>query len=152
MRVLRPLVLVICLYPVWAAAQPGPVGPQQLVRQVARAPALLPPLPLKEARRTLDAARRQFQRGLPTGAQLYVVTRGLNEAATPELLVVRVLNWRSSQLSGQIIGTTPGPPAPLELPEGEVLDWLILHPGGREEGNYLGKYWDLEERLTEEEE
>ncbi|MFC4791500.1 hypothetical protein ACFPAF_05325 [Hymenobacter endophyticus] len=143
--------LVICLYPVWAAAQLGLVGPEQLVRQVARAPALLPALPLKEARRTLDTARRQFQRGLPTGAQLYVVARGLNEAATPELLVVRVLSWRSPQLSGHIISTTPGTPAPIELPEGQVLDWLVLHPDGREEGNYLGKYWDLEERLTEEE-
>lgn len=150
MRVLRPLLFLICLYPVWGAAQPGPGGPQQLVQQVARAPATLPPLPLKEARRTLGTARRQFQQGLPAGTRLYVVARALNEAATPELLVLRVLSWQGPLVTGHIVRAEPGGPlTPVEVAESEVQDWLLLHATGREEGNYLGKFWDLEERLTE---
>lgn len=153
MRLLRPLLLFLCWYPVWAAAQPGPADPQQLVRQVAQAPATLPPLPLKEARRTLSTAHRQFQQGLPAGTRLYVVARALNEAATPELLVVRVLSWQGPRLTGQIVRADPGGEPPrVEVAESEVQDWLLLHATGREEGNYLGKFWDLEERLAEQQE
>ncbi|HWY39693.1 MAG TPA: DUF2314 domain-containing protein [Chthoniobacterales bacterium] len=28
----------------------------------------------------------------------------------------------------------------VSFPESEVLDWTIVHPGGREEGNYVGKF------------
>ncbi|RSK50844.1 hypothetical protein [Hymenobacter rigui] len=149
MRVLRPLLFFLCFGPLGAAAQPEPIGPWQLVRKVAQAPATLPALPLKEAHRTLGGARQQFRQGLPAGAQLYVVARALNEAATPELLVVRVLGWQGPTLKGQIMRTeTAAQSAPIELPESAVQDWLLLYTTGREEGNYLGKYWDLEERLA----
>ncbi|WP_426493536.1 hypothetical protein [Hymenobacter sp. 102] len=152
MRVLRPILFFLCTSPLVVAAQPEPAGPWQLVRQVTQAPATLPALPLKEAHRTLGGARQQFRQGLPAGAQLYVVARGLNEAATPELLVVRVQSWQGPQLKGLIMrAETTAPPAPIELPESAVQDWLLLFGTGREEGNYLGKYWDLEERLAEQE-
>jgi hypothetical protein len=152
MRVLRLLLFVLCAAPLGATAQSGAAGPQQLVRQVAQAPATLPLLPLQEAHRTLNTARQHFRQGLPLGAQLYVVVRGLNEAATPELLVVRVLSWQGQQLTGTIVRVATGTsPAPIGFAESAIQDWLLLYATGREEGNHLGKYWDLEERLAEQE-
>ncbi|MCA8833184.1 hypothetical protein [Hymenobacter pini] len=151
MRVPWLLALSISLCPALALAQQLPPPVQSLTRQVQQAPLVLPTLPVKEAHRTLSAVRRRFQNGLPTGAQLYVVARGLNEAATPELLVVRVLTWPTPQLTGQIVRLDNNSTAPVEVPESAVQDWLLLYPDGREEGNYLGKFWDLEERLTEQE-
>lgn len=149
MRLLWAFILSYSLYPASGAAQQLPQTLQSLVRQVKQAPAVLPALPIKEAHRTLGAVRRQFQGGLPPGAQLYVVGKGLNEAATPELLLVRVLSWPTSQLTGQIVRPESAAPANIELAESAVQDWLLLYPNGREEGNYLGKFWDLEERLAD---
>ncbi|RSK37397.1 hypothetical protein [Hymenobacter metallilatus] len=150
MRVLWILLLITSLSSAGGVAQQLPAPPMELVRQVAQASTPLPALPLKEAHRTLGTARRQFQGRRPTGAQLYVVAQGLNEAATPELLVVRVLTWQGPQLTGLIVRVPEThPPAPIELEESAVQDWLLLHSDGREEGNYLGKFWDLEQRLTE---
>ena len=31
---------------------------------------------------------------------------------------------------------------PYTFPEGELVDWLITHPDGSEEGNVVGKFLD----------
>ena len=31
----------------------------------------------------------------------------------------------------------------ISFPESEVWDWTIIHPDGREEGNYVGKFIDM---------
>ena len=149
MRFPRLFVLLLLLLPflTWAQ-QPMPPLLGWLTERVAQATEPLPPLPLREAQRTLGTARQRFQRGLPPDTHLYLTARILNEAASPELVVVLVESWQGRQLRGRLvrIGTTQ--PAPVEFEETAVCDWLLLHADGREEGNYLGKFWDLEEKLA----
>ncbi|RSK46448.1 hypothetical protein [Hymenobacter perfusus] len=120
-----------------------------LVTQVAQSSAgPLPVLPLREAQRTLGTARQRFQQGLPPDTRLYLTARVLNEAATPELVIVALETWQGRQLRGHILRAGAAQLVPVEFSEAAVQDWLLLHADGREEGNYLGKYWDLEEKLA----
>lgn len=152
MRPFLPLLLAVLLIGAARAQQPAAPGIALLVQQLAQAPDPLPELPLKEARRTLPQARQRYQRGLPIGISFYLTARVLNEAATPEPVVVAVDTWQGSHISGRIMRLGPNglptPNAPVHLDEAAVLDWIVLRPNGTEEGNFLGKFLDLEERLA----
>ncbi len=121
----------------------------RLVRQVSQAADQELPAPLlREARRSLGTAKQAF--GQAQG-RLYVLARVLNESATPELVVVAADAWQGTSLRGRIVRTANGrtaATAPVEFDEAAVQDWLLLYPGGRETGNHLGRFWDLEERLA----
>ncbi len=121
----------------------------RLVGQVRRAADQPLPAPLlREAHRSLGTARRAF--GQAPG-RLYVLARVLNEAATPELVVVATDAWQGTSLRGRIVRTANGRTAalaPVEFEEAAVQDWLLLYPDGRETGNRLGRFWDLEEQLA----
>ncbi|GAB3302717.1 hypothetical protein GCM10027348_29800 [Hymenobacter tenuis] len=138
-----------------AWAQPTDnAGILQLVRQLARLGEPVPALPLKEARRTLPQVRQRFQQGLPAGTRLYVTAKVLNEVATPEPVLILVDTWQQGLISGRIVrlaaanSRSTSAVAPVELDETVVLDWTVIRPQGAEEGNYLGKFLDLEERLA----
>jgi hypothetical protein len=132
--------------------QPVPASIAALVGQLEQtAGGVLPEAPLKEARRTLGQTRQRFLRGLPTDAQLYLTARILNESAVPAPVVVRVNSWEPGRVAGQMVRLdAEGKPvaiAPAEFDEAAILDWAILRANGAEEGNYLGKFLELEERL-----
>lgn len=131
------------------AAQPSM---HRLVQQLGRSTGPLPVLPLKEAHRTLGQVRQRYQRGLPADTHLYLTARALNEAATPEPVLVLVDSWQGPRIIGRIVrAASPSlttATAPVEFTEAEVLDWTLLHSSGAEEGNYLGKFLDLEDRLA----
>ncbi|UPL48828.1 hypothetical protein [Hymenobacter sublimis] len=152
MRPLLPLFLAVLLTGAAQAQHSESAGVALLVEQLAQAPETLPELPLKEARRTLPQARQRYQRGLPASTNFYLTARVLNETATPEAVVILVERWQGSRISGRILRldpngrATPGPAA--EFEEAAVLDWVLVQPNGAEEGNYLGKFLDLEDRLA----
>jgi hypothetical protein len=149
MYLLRLSFLLMLLLPhLMQAQQPVPPLLGWLTERVAQATEPLPPLPLREAQRTLSTARHRFQRGLPAGTRLYLTARVLNEAATPELVVVLVESWQDRELRGRLVRAGIAQSAPVEFEEAAVRDWLLLHTDGREEGNFLGKFWDLEEKLA----
>ncbi|OWP65116.1 hypothetical protein CDA63_01815 [Hymenobacter amundsenii] len=126
-------------------------GPElaRLVRQVHLAAGQELPAPLlREAHRSLGTARRAFNQA---PGSVYLLARVLNDSATPELVVVAVEAWQGPTLRGRIVRTEAGrtaATAPVEFAEAAVQDWLLLYPDGREEGNRLGRFWDLEERLA----
>ncbi|MFD2785762.1 hypothetical protein [Hymenobacter rubripertinctus] len=144
-------VLLLVLLPLATRAQ-APKGLELagLVRQVHQAAGQELPAPLlREARRSLGTAKKAF--GQAPGS-LYLLTRVLNESAIPELVVVAVEAWQGPVLRGRIVRTVAGrtaATAPVEFDEAAVQDWLLLSPDGRETGNRLGRFWDLEERLAE---
>ncbi|SNC76363.1 hypothetical protein SAMN06265337_3348 [Hymenobacter gelipurpurascens] len=133
--------------------QPVPASIAALVGQLEQnADEKLPEAPLKEARRTFAQTRQRYSRGLPPGSQLYLTAQILNEAAVPEPVVVRVASWEAGRVVGHIVrlhsdGTSVAA-APAEFEEAAVLDWALLRPNGSEEGNHLGKFLELEERLA----
>lgn len=130
------------------AQQPEmPVAATRLALQLATA-ATLPPAPLKEARRTLAQARQRFNRSLPAGDQLFVTATLLDDAANRVPQLVQVQSWQDGRVSGRLVGTNlPEGNNHEEFDEADVVDWLILHPDESEEGNYVGKFLDLEDRL-----
>ncbi|MBD2714030.1 hypothetical protein KBK19_03170 [Microvirga sp. STR05] len=109
---------------------------------------ILPPAPLKEARRTLAQARQRFTRGLNPGETLYVTATLLNDAANRVPQLVHVQTWQDGRVMGRLVGSNlPDGNNKEEFDESEIVDWMILHQDGAEEGNYVGKFLDLEERL-----
>lgn len=152
MRPFLPLLLAALLTGAARAQQPAAPGLPQLMQQLGEVPGPLPALPLKEARRTLPQARQRYQRGLPAGTSFYLTARVLNEAATPEPVVLLVDSWQGPHITGRIMRLAPNgfptPGASANLDEAAVLDWIVLRPDGAEEGNFLGKFLDLEERLA----
>lgn len=133
--------------------QPVPASIGALVVQLEqRVGEALPEAPLREAQRTLARTRHRFARGLPADTHLYLTARLLNEAAVPEPVVVRVASWEAGRVAGHIVRldatSKPVATAPAEFEETAALDWSLLRPDGSEEGNYLGKFLDLQDRLT----
>jgi hypothetical protein len=151
MRTILSFLLAFSLTSTVLAQQPAS-SLASLVTQLEQLNGLLPEMPRKEAKRTLPQLRQRYQRGLPTGTTCYLTATVLNESATPELLVVEVATWQAGQVTGRIMRLSPEGRAiagtAVNFEEAAILDWLILRPNGMEEGNFIGKYLDLEERLA----
>lgn len=131
----------------WAQQPTMPVAATRLALQLTTAETL-PPTPLKEARRTLNQARQRFNRGLPAGDQLFVTATLLDDAANRVPQLVQVHSWQDGRVAGRVVGTNlPEGNNREEFDEADVVDWMILHPDESEEGNYVGKFLDLEDRL-----
>ncbi|QJX46495.1 hypothetical protein HMJ29_05910 [Hymenobacter taeanensis] len=152
MRTSFALLLTLLLTGAALGQQPASPTLVSLVTQLQEQDGALPELPCKEARRTLPQLRQRYQRGLPAGATCYLTAVVLNEGATPEPVVVLVSSWQAGQVAGRIVRVGPNGQtvanAPTDFAEAAVVDWLLLRPDGSEEGNYLGKFFDLEERLA----
>ena len=125
-----------------ALAQTRPDRPvdthvNELDRQIAPA--------VKQARATLPQTKRRYLAGLPAGTTLYVTTRVSDPGGDPqEQVFVKVTQWRGTIIKGvlgndlQAVRTFRRGQA-VTVPEANVLDWTLTGPGGREEGNYVGK-------------
>jgi hypothetical protein len=140
--------MMLAVGPVAWAQQPEiPVAATRLALQLAAAETL-PAAPLKEARRTLAQARQRFNRGLPPGDRLFVTATLFDDAANRVPQLVQVQSWQDGRVSGRLVGTNvPEGNNREEFDEAEVVDWMILHPDDSEEGNHVGKFLDLEDRL-----
>ena len=100
-----------------------------------------------EAHRTYPDARRRFLNGLPPGNRFYVTTRLRDTAGRVEQVFVAVDSLRDSTIFGRVaspIGLVEGyrEGQAHVMPERGILDWTILLPDGREEGNFVGKFLD----------
>lgn len=101
---------------------------------------------IAQARATWPTAKARYIAGMPTGQILFVTMR-LYEGARYEQVFVRVDGIEGGTVRGRIASTVETMSSyrrgdPIELPEGDVLDWTIAHPDGTEEGNVVGKFLD----------
>ena len=100
---------------------------------------------IAKARATYRAAKKRYLAGLPRGDRFTVRYR-LREPGThrSEGIIVEVAAIKGSEIYGHIaseaslIGARPG--QPVRFSESEIEDWSIVHPDGRQEGNFLGKF------------
>jgi hypothetical protein len=101
---------------------------------------------VEEARRTYPQAKARFQSGLPVGYK-FLVTIVLHENKNRENAfmtvhkisdgeVFAVLDTRLIKVKSIQYGQ------PCAFPESDVIDWTILSPDGKEEGNFVGKFMD----------
>ncbi|TGE27552.1 DUF2314 domain-containing protein [Hymenobacter metallicola] len=129
-------------------AETGSVSPQQSMvlfdQLIAK--------PMKEALRTLPQARKRYQAGLKPGETFYLTTRVIDADGTFEQVFVQVLQWEDAYVQGTIANTlqtvrsyTTG--QTLEFTTSAVYDWTIVRADGSEEGNYVGKFLDIQSRL-----
>jgi hypothetical protein len=102
---------------------------------------------IEEAKRTYPDAKRKFVAGLPEGQSFFVTTRLYDGTGAFEQVFIAVRNIEDGVVHGKIwseINTVQGYRFgdAYRFPESGLLDWLITHPDGSEEGNFIGKFLD----------
>ncbi len=102
---------------------------------------------VEKGRRTYSEARKRYLAGLPEGQIFFAVTNLHDESGVFEQVFVRVESIRDGRIMGRISshimavkGFKSGDQ--YTFPESDLLDWLIAHPDGNEEGNVVGKFLD----------
>lgn len=102
---------------------------------------------VKQARKTLPAAKKRFVTGLPAGQVFYLTTRLFDADGQYEQVFVRVQAWKGTTVQGRISNELNlvrqyQPGQVISFPESAVLDWTITTADGGEEGNFVGKLID----------
>jgi hypothetical protein len=106
---------------------------------------------VKQGQATLPQAKRRFLQGLPEGQIFFVTTYLTDPDGNFEQVFVRVKRWQEKQVSGLIANELDNVKSfqqnqLITFPESAVLDWTISRPDGTEEGNYIGKLLDADNR------
>jgi len=101
---------------------------------------------VEEARRTYPQAKARFQSGLPAGYSFmvtidlhdnngsenaFMAVRKISDGKVLAALTTRLIKVKSYQYGILYV-----------FSESQVLDWTIMSPDGKEEGNYVGKFLD----------
>lgn len=100
-----------------------------------------------EAKRTYPDAKRKFLAGLPKGQSFFITTRLHDSTGAFEQVFIAVRSIEDGIIHGKVWSqnnTVRGYRFGDEyrFPETDVLDWLITHPDGSEEGNFVGNFLD----------
>ncbi|MCB2406625.1 DUF2314 domain-containing protein [Hymenobacter lucidus] len=108
--------------------------------------------PMKEALKTLPQAKKRFQTGLKPGETFYLTTRVVDADGTFEQVFVQVTQWEDTYVQGTIANTLQTvrqyqQGQTLEFTTSAVYDWTLARADGSEEGNYVGKFLDIQDRL-----
>jgi hypothetical protein len=102
---------------------------------------------VEKGRKTYPDAKKRFLAGLPAGHNFFVVTTLRDGSGTSEQVFIAVAGIKDDRITGRIASDIIGVKGfkdgdPYSFPESEVVDWLITHPDGSEEGNVVGKFLD----------
>jgi hypothetical protein len=102
---------------------------------------------VEKARKTYPAAKKRYLQGLPPGHKFFAVARLRDGTGTEEQVFVAVSDIREGRISGHIASDVLGVQGykngdPYSFSEDQLVDWLITHPDGSEEGNVVGKFLD----------
>ena len=103
---------------------------------------------IEKGRATYPAAKKRFLVGLPQGYAFQVRKRLNNAGSTDfEEVFVHVDAINDGVVRGRILNKPEvvlsfHQGQQISFPESEVPDWTIVHPDGREEGNYVGRFID----------
>jgi len=101
---------------------------------------------IAKGRATYPAAKKRFLAGLSRGYRFEVRKRLADPGGVAyEEVFIAVDAIKDGRVYGRIgnkLGTVNSyrQRQRISFPESEVLDWTIVHPDGREEGNYVGKF------------
>ena len=122
-----------------------PFGPREWCQWNAAVRAMEPYV--ARAKSTYPAAKERFLRGLPPHHTFFVTTRLKDSAGRIEQVFVAVDTIQNARIKGRIwsdieraAGFHRG--QRYELPERDIIDWMIARPDGTEEGNVVGKFLD----------
>lgn len=98
-------------------------------------------------RKTYPAAKQRYIAGLPAGQSFFAITNLRDQSGTWEQVFVAVTSIKDGRIKGQIASDIMGVKGfkngdAYSFAENELLDWVITHPDGSEEGNVVGKFLD----------
>lgn len=100
---------------------------------------------LAQARATYPEAKRRFLAGLPQGDRFYVSVTLKDPTGRRQQAYVYVATYQGNTVLGRIAsdvnrisGYAVGDPYTGE--ESAVIDWVIIHPDGSEEGKFVGRF------------
>jgi hypothetical protein len=102
---------------------------------------------IEKARKSYPDAKKRYLAGLPEGHHFFVVTKLKDKRGKLEQVFISVTKIEGEKITGRIaneIRTVQGfkEGDAYTFTDGELLDWLIARPDGREEGNLVGKFLD----------
>jgi hypothetical protein len=143
-RTISILILVASM----AFAQRAPDKPTKIVGQRGYDALMKAEAPyIAKARATYPAAKKRYLAGLPRGCWFEVRKRLADSDGMFEEVFVEVDAIKDGMVHGRIgseIDAVHGYRQwqRISFREKDVLDWTIVHPDGREEGNYVGKFLD----------
>lgn len=100
-----------------------------------------------KARESYPEAKERFLAGLPSGYSFLITTRLHDEDGKWEQVFIAVQRIEDGKVIGKISnnlnlvkGFKRG--QKYTFPESELLDWVIVSPDGKEEGNFVGNFLD----------
>jgi hypothetical protein len=102
---------------------------------------------VEKGRNTFPEAKERYLAGLPAGHIFFVVTNLRDGSGVSEQVFVSVTSIKDGRITGRIASDLIGVKGfkkgdPYSFRESELVDWLITHPDGSEEGNVVGKFLD----------
>jgi hypothetical protein len=146
---MKHALLILALVPSVAFAQRAPDKPVKTAGQEAYDALMKAEAPyIAKARATYPAAKKRYLAGLPPKYRFEVRKRLTDpDAGAVEEVFIEVDAIKNGRIYGRI-GSELGAVRSyrqwqrISFPESDVLDRTIVHPDGREEGNYVGKFID----------
>jgi Uncharacterized protein conserved in bacteria (DUF2314) len=150
---MKHALLILALVPSMALAQRAPDKPVKTVGSKSHDVLMKAEAPyVAKARATYPTAKKRYLTGLPRDYRFEVRKRLADpNGAAYEEVFIEVDAIKGGKVYGRI-GSELGAVRSyrqwqrISFPESEVLDWTIVHPDGREEGNYVGKFIDTYKR------
>jgi hypothetical protein len=102
---------------------------------------------VEKGRKTYPEAKKRYLADLPAGHNFFAVTNLRDGSGTSEQVFVAVAGIEDDRITGRIASDIIGVRGfkngdAYTFPESELVDWLITHPDGSEEGNVVGKFLD----------
>jgi hypothetical protein len=102
---------------------------------------------VEKGRKTYPEAKKRYLAGLPAGHHFFVVTTLRDRSGAFEQVFIAVAGIKGDRITGRIASDILGVKGfkngdSYSFPESELVDWLITHPDGSEEGNVVGKFLD----------
>ena len=103
---------------------------------------------VEKGRKTYPEAKKRYLAGLPAEHHFFTVTNLRDGSGTSEQVFIAVAEIKGDRITGRIASDIIGVKGfkngdPYSFLESELVDWLITHPDGSEEGNVVGKFLDV---------
>ena len=146
---MKTTLLLVAFISTIASAEPLPDKPQRAAgqKQIDRLLEAERPY-IAKGKATYPAAKKRYLAGLPRG-YTFAVRKHLSDRGGErnEEVFVYVDSIKGGTVYGRIASELTAVRSyrqgqHISFPESEVWDWMIVHPDGSEEGNYVGKFID----------
>ncbi len=100
---------------------------------------------VQQSRLTYPEAKRRFLQGLPPNQAFYAATMVQDDTGTTEQIFVAVSSINNGLITGQIVTRVVGVSGRhrgeiYTFSESDLVDWVISHSGGAEEGHFVGRF------------